>query len=73
VTTCSGKLKTSAVAAFLGDSALYRQKDTDCCAEVTFLALKTLFRRRIQADSGQLPRNPAVVPPACEKLPAAHL
>src|SRR6185437_14624150 len=34
-TALSGKTKTVAVAAFLGDSRLYRQKAADCCGNVT--------------------------------------
>jgi hypothetical protein len=34
-----GKVKTSAIAAFLGNLGLYRQKEWDCGAEVKFRAL----------------------------------
>src|SRR5271169_4799546 len=40
VTRAGGKVKTSAFAAFLGDSALSRQNESNCCADVTFLRLK---------------------------------
>jgi hypothetical protein len=43
LTEPDGKLKTTAIAAFLGDSGLYRQKAADCCGKVTIFGLKTVI------------------------------
>jgi hypothetical protein len=40
VTTCDSKTKTTAIAAFLGDSGLYRQIAAECCGKVTIFGVK---------------------------------
>jgi hypothetical protein len=47
-----GKPKTAAIAAFLGESGLYRQKAADCCSIVTNFEAEAVFRRHADANTG---------------------
>jgi hypothetical protein len=38
----SGKPKTAAIAAFLGDSGIYRQNESHCCVNATVLGCTTV-------------------------------
>jgi hypothetical protein len=53
-----GKRKTVAFAAFLGDSAFYRQKETDCCRNATIFEVGALIQYPFRGREGRIGRQP---------------
>jgi hypothetical protein len=60
--------KTTAFAAFLGNSDLWRQFEFNCCMEDTFLGLNWYFSARFQALEGHFTLDTLPSPLTCEKL-----
>src|ERR1700688_169049 len=58
LTTSHGKPKTKAIAAFLGDSGIFRQKEKNCCGNVTIFGLVTVFCPEIRAEELNWPILP---------------
>jgi hypothetical protein len=73
----SGKAKTAAIAAFLGDSAFRQQNESQCCGNATVSGRATVvsdhrwpFSEDISSISAGWPRRPDAIAADCGK-PAA--
>jgi hypothetical protein len=69
VTPATVQSKTSAIAAFLGDSGLYRQIESNCCMDDTFLGLNAVFGCQFSALAVDFAGEGPTQGWPCEKLP----